>query len=281
MIQLRERLRMLDEGDKREESKWERAVEKVWTFDIYGCPSNLEASITEEVLLAFAPDIGDSIAALLFVDAPFFNAHVESTSAVAFAHYSNIVAVKKPTCSTPVHSFDLRRSLVHEIAHVRTFNIHNFEALMPTSERSKTLDKRTFQRKWTTLAGCSHSYVGASWRSLSRTPVGFVRRYGAVDWMEDVATFVEVAQLVAYHRRLDEDALQQVYDVFQGSAAHQQCLRGKLAKANAFRFLDDETADLVRAVWESSNPTARRFRTRLQALREKIHMRNREGLEGR
>jgi len=281
MIELRERLRLLDETQRREESKWERAVEHTWTLDIYGCPSNLEASITEEVMLAFAPDIGDSITSILFVETTYFREHVSSANTVAFAHYSNIVAVKKPTCSTPVQSYDLRTFLAHEIAHVRTFNIHNYQDLFPREGRSQTGDKRTLRQKWASLDSCSVTYVGDDWKKLTTTPDGLVRKYGAKTWMEDVATFVEVTNLIAYHAKLDDRALDRLHDAYQGNAQHKKCLQNKLEKANAFRFLDDETADLVREVWASSTPTSSALKTKLQSLRETIHARNREALKDR
>ena len=278
MIRLRERLRIQDELDGREESRFERAIEKDYTVDVYGRLSNLEASITAEVLLFFAPDITDSISSILFVETQNFKQQVSSTSAVAFAHYSNVIAVKKPTCSTPVQSYDLRSYLIHEIAHIRMFNIHNYEVLFPAAGRSGTDDKRTLKEKWTCLEGRSGAYVGDGWSSLARRPDGFARSYGASDRMEGIATLVEITQLAGFHSKLDEAALRTLHGAYQGTTAHQTCLKNKLAKANAFRFLDDETAALVRDVWASSDPTNQVFLDRVQALRDKLRSRNHDAL---
>ncbi len=285
MIRLREYLRLVDERDKRAETKAERRIERQYTLDIYGCPSNLEVEITEAVLHSFASDIGDSIISILFVEQGEFQQHTTRT-AVAFAHYSNMVAVKKTNCNAdgkaaPVVSYDLRSFLNHEIAHIRTFNIHNFEQLFPPEKWSGNGDLRTLKTKWKSLDGCRTVEVGKRWRALPKAPPGYVNRYAASDWMEDVASLVEYAQLPAFVGVLDHLALGRLHKAYQGSAQHKRCLESKLNKARAYRFLDPETAKLVLEVWKSASPTSPRLLAETRRVRKLVRSRNIKALSDR
>lgn len=281
MIRLRELLRLRDETSSRTESTWEREIEADYSVDIYGCPADLEMRITREVLQSFAADIGDSLIAILFVETPEFEGQVSTPSAVAFAHYSNVVAVRKRTCDTPVESFELRSYLSHELAHIRTFNIHNFETLFPKQQWSRT-DQRTFRDKWTTLSSCSGKYLGEAWRGITVAPSGYVNPYAASAWMEDVASFVEVTQLTAYHEKLDHLAVDRVRRAHtQGDSRHQGCLEQKLALAQGYRFLDEETAALVADIWSTGRSTDAGMLARASATRSLIRGRNVEALEKR
>lgn len=92
--------------------------------------------------------------------------------------------------------------IYHEAAHDLTFRIEQEEEAKIAQARldGKPVNFKTFEEEWKTIAGYIYGEglgekragLGLTWADGSYEPrYGFVRPYGANDYLEDIATFVE------------------------------------------------------------------------------------------